>query len=65
MTNYTEGQIKNAFMNGYLDEHGTIEGANDAYEWWKNPGYKCLIEIKRGEKCTKICETCLLRYANK
>lgn len=63
---YTEQQIWEAFCRGYMDQHGHLNGVQDAYEWWKNPDLKCMqLEAKQpkwDKRCQKICESCKIFY---
>jgi hypothetical protein len=45
----------------YLDEHGTLQGEQAAWEWWRDPRIKCAIfDSPRGVKrCGKPCEFCI------
>lgn len=58
---YTEEQIREAFWNAYQNEHGNLDGVEDAYEWWLHPTWKCLRALsptKPSPKCSKICGNC-------
>jgi hypothetical protein len=60
LNQYTEPQIYESFCLAFQDEHGTLDGVKDSYEWWKNPLKKCLIEDagRGGKRCKAQCQTC-------
>lgn len=56
--------IREAFLKGYLDEHGTLDGAEGAWEWWRDPGLRCLQQIKPIKpmpRCKAPCPSCKIR----
>lgn len=48
----------------YQDKHGTLNGEDDAWKWWRDPRVKCAVVLAdRGrdpQRCNKPCESCLV-----
>lgn len=49
------------FRDRWLEDHGNLGGMQGAFDFWKDPGLTCAIEIAgRGKnRCSAPCEFCL------
>lgn len=62
MVGPTREQTYQAFSTWYQEEHGTLVGVRDAFEWWCDPGLTCAIAIAGRAivdgKCKQACDFC-------
>jgi hypothetical protein len=56
--------IRIAFKERYLFDHGSLDGWEDAFNWWLNPDLECANQkaVRPGPRCKTPCEFCIGNY---